>query len=83
MHAARVCLNIDDVEFHEWALENKSAHLWYCHDLHHSEILKLAIENAINRSPHDLVQRFLFQNKKDKQRNQFVRFVSSHTTKNS
>jgi len=80
MHAARVCLNIDDVEFYEWALENKFARLWYCHDLQKSEILKLAIENAINRSPHDLVQRCLFQNEKDKQRNQFVGFVSSHTT---
>jgi hypothetical protein len=40
MHAARVCLNIDDVEFYEWALENKFARLWYCHDLRKSEILK-------------------------------------------
>jgi len=63
MHAARVCLNIDDVEFHKWALKKKIARLWYCQDLRHSEILKLAIENAINRSPHDLVQRCLFQNK--------------------
>jgi len=23
MHATRVCLNIDDVEFHEWTSENK------------------------------------------------------------
>ena len=80
MHATRVCLNIDDVEFHEWTLENKFARLWYCQDLRHSEILKLAIGNAINRSPHDLVQRCLFQNETDKQRNQFVGFVSSHTT---
>ncbi len=46
----------------------------------HSEILKLAIENAINRSQHDLVQRCLFQNETDKQRHQFFGFVSSHTT---
>ncbi len=64
MHAEKVCLNINDVEFYEWALENKFARLWYCHDLQKSEILKLAIENAINRSPHDLVQRCLFQNEK-------------------
>ena len=80
MHAEKVCLNIDDVKFYEWALENKSARLWYCQDLHNSELLKLGIENAINRSPHDSVQRCLFQNEKDKQRNQFVGFVSSHTT---
>jgi hypothetical protein len=75
-----VGLNIDDVEFHEWTVENKFARLWYCQDLRQSELLKLAIENAINRSPHDLVQRCLFQNEKDKQRNQFIGFVSSHTT---
>ena len=44
MHAASVCSNIDDVEFYEWAKENKFARLWYCHDLRNSEILKLAIE---------------------------------------
>jgi hypothetical protein len=80
MPATRVCLNIDDVEFHEWTIENKFACLWYCQDLCQSELLKLAIKNAINRTPHDLVQRCLFQNEKDKQRNQFVGFVSSHTT---
>ena len=80
MHATRVCLNIDDVEFHECTYENKFARLWYCKDLRHSEILKLSIENAINRSPHDLVKRCFFENETDGQRNQFVGFVSSHTT---
>ena len=80
MHATRVCLSIDDVEFHEWTFENKFSRLWYCQDLRHSEILKLSIENAIKKSPHDLVERHLFQNETDGQRNQFVGFVSSHTT---
>ena len=80
MHATRVCLSIDDVEFHEWTFENKFSRLWYCQDLRHSEILKLSIENAINKSPHELVQRYLFQDETDGQRNQFVGFVSSHTT---
>jgi hypothetical protein len=80
MHATRVCLDIDDVEFHKWTVENKFSRLWYCQDLRHSEILKLSIENAIKKSPHDLVQRYLFQNETDGQRNQFVGFVSSHTT---
>jgi len=48
MHVSRFCLNIDDVEFHEWTSENKFAHFWYCQDLRHSEILKLSIEIAIN-----------------------------------
>jgi hypothetical protein len=29
MHATRVCLDIDDVEFHEWTVENKFSRLWY------------------------------------------------------
>jgi hypothetical protein len=80
MHAKIVCLDIDDVEFHEWTVQNKFARLWYCQDLRHSEILKLSIENAINKSPHDLVERRLFQDETDGQCNQFVGFVSSHTT---
>ena len=40
MHATRVCLSIDDVEFYKWASENKFACFWYCQDLRHSEILK-------------------------------------------
>jgi hypothetical protein len=46
MNAKRVCLDIDDVEFHKWTVQNKFARLWYCQDLRHSEILKLSIENA-------------------------------------
>jgi len=61
MHVTRVCLNIDDVEFHKWTSENKFSCLWYCQDLRHSEFIKLSIENEINKSPHDLVQRCLFQ----------------------
>ena len=80
MHAKMVCLSIDDVEFVEWSVQNKFARLWYCQDLRHSEILKLSIENAIKKSPHDLVERGLFQDETDGQCNQFVGFVSSHTT---
>jgi len=80
IHATTVCLSIDDVEFYEWWYENKFAHFWYCQDLHHSEILKLAIKNAINKSSHELLQRCLFQDETDGQCNQFVGFVSSHTT---
>jgi len=80
MHATRVCLNIDDVEFHKWTSKNNFSRLWYCQDLCHSEILKLSIKNAINKSPHDLVHRCLFKNETDGQCNQFVGFVSSHTT---
>jgi hypothetical protein len=60
IHATSVCLSIDDVEFYEWASENKFARFWYCQDLRHSEILKLSIENAIKKSPLDVLQRCLF-----------------------
>ncbi len=80
IHAKQVCLSIDDVEFYDWALENKFARLWYCQDLRHSEVLKLAIKNAMNKSPNDLLQRSLFRDETDSQRDQFVGFVSSHTT---
>ena len=80
IHAKQVCLSIDDAEFHDWALKNTFARLWYCQDLRHSEILKLAIKNAMNKSPNDLLQRSLFHDETDSQRDQFVGFVSSHTT---
>lgn len=80
IHATSVCLSIDDVEFYEWASENKFARFWYCQDLRHSEILKLSIENAIKKSPLDVLQRCLFRDNTDGQCDQFVGFVSSHTT---
>ena len=82
IHAKQVCLSIDDAEFHDWALKNTFARLWYCQDLCPSEILKLAIENAMNKSSNELLQRCLFRDETDGQRDQFVGFVSSHTTGN-
>ena len=80
LHAKNVCLSHDDVEFYEWCYNNKFAHFWYCQDLRHSELLKISIENAINKSPHDLLQRRLFGDETDGQQDQFVGFVSSHMT---
>jgi hypothetical protein len=80
IHATSVCLNIDDVEFYEWCYENKFARFWYCQDVRHSEMLKLSIENAIMKSSHGLLQRSLFRDETDGQCDQFVGFVSSHTT---
>ena len=80
IHATSVCLNIDDVEFYEWCYENKFARFWYCQDVRHSEMLKLSIENTIMKSSHGLLQRSLFCDETDGQCDQFVGFVSSHTT---
>ena len=80
MHATSVCLYMNDVEFYEWCYENKFARFWYCQDLRHSEMLKLSIENAIKKSSLGSQQRSLFRDETDGQCDQFVGFVSSHTT---
>jgi hypothetical protein len=48
--------------------------------IRHSEMLKLSIKNAIKKSSHGLLQRCLFRDETDGQCDQFVGFVSSHTT---
>ncbi len=37
---------LDDIELVDWTSENKFARLWFCKDIHHSSILKLAIERG-------------------------------------
>jgi hypothetical protein len=73
---------LDDVELLDWTPTNKFAKCWYCQDIQHSSILKLVIEKAINKSPHHLLSSKLFENDSNKQWNQFVGFVSSHTKAN-
>jgi hypothetical protein len=41
-----VFLPLDDIEF-DWTTTNKFARLWFCEDIHHSSILKLAIKKQI------------------------------------
>ncbi len=38
---------LDDIELVDWTYKNKFARFWFCEDIHHSSILKLAIEKAI------------------------------------
>jgi hypothetical protein len=40
----------DDIELVDWTTTNKFARLWFCEDIHHSSILKLAIKKAIQKS---------------------------------
>jgi hypothetical protein len=42
---------LDDIELVDWTTTNKLARLWFCEDIHHSSILKLAIKKAIQKSP--------------------------------
>jgi hypothetical protein len=41
---------LDDIELVDWTSTNKFARLWFCEDIHHSSILKLAIKKAIQKS---------------------------------
>jgi hypothetical protein len=34
----------NNIEFVDWISTNKFSRFWYCQDIHHSSILKLAIE---------------------------------------
>jgi hypothetical protein len=45
-----VFLHLDDIELVDWTTTNKFAKLWFCEDIHHSSILKLAIKKAIQKS---------------------------------
>ncbi len=42
---------LDGVELVDWTTTSKFARLWFCEDIHHSSILKLAIKKAIQKSP--------------------------------
>ncbi len=66
---------LDDIELVDWTSENKFARLWFCEDTHHTSILKLAIERAIQKSTNANLSSKLFQDDSNK-KNQFVGFVS-------
>jgi hypothetical protein len=40
---------LDDIELVDWTTTDKIARLWFCEDIHHSSILKLAIKKAIQK----------------------------------
>jgi hypothetical protein len=40
----------DDTELVDLTYTNKFVQFWFCEDIHHSSILKLAIERAIQKS---------------------------------
>jgi hypothetical protein len=69
---------LDDIELVDWTTTNKFASLWFCEDIHHSSILKLAIKKAIQKSPNWNFSSKLFEDDSNDKKNQFVWFVSSH-----
>jgi hypothetical protein len=54
-------LPLDDIELVDWTTTNQFARLWFCGDIHHSLILKLAIKKAIQKSPNWNLSSKLFQ----------------------
>jgi hypothetical protein len=53
---------LDDIELVHWTTTNfLFAKLWFCEDIHHSSILKLAIEKAIQKSTNANLSSKLFK----------------------
>ncbi len=52
---------LDDIELVDWTTTNKFARLWFCEDIHHSSILKLAIKKAIQKSANRNLSSKLFE----------------------
>ena len=67
---------LDDIELVDWTTTNfLFARLWFCEDIHHSSILKLAIEKAIQKSTNAILSSKLFQDDSNYEKNQFLGFV--------
>ncbi len=47
---------LDDIELVDWTTTNKFARLWFCEDIHHSSILKLAIKKQFRNLPIGIFQ---------------------------
>jgi hypothetical protein len=69
---------LGDIELVDWTTTNKIARLWFGEDIHHSSILKLANKNTIQKSTNWIFLSKLFQDDSNDEKNQFVRFLSSH-----
>ncbi len=69
---------LDDIELVDWTSTNKFARFWFCEDIHHSSILKLAIEKAIQKSTNANLSSKWFQDDSNHEKNNFDGFVSSH-----
>ncbi len=79
VQAQNVCFwPLDDIELVDWTTKNKFARFWFCEDIHHSSILKLAIKKAIQKSTNWNLSSKLFEYDSNDEKNQFVGFVSSH-----
>jgi hypothetical protein len=69
---------LDDIKLVDWTTTNKFTILWFCEDIHHSSILKLANKKAIQKSTNWVFLSKLFEDDSKDEKSQFVGFVSSH-----
>ncbi len=60
---------LDDIELVDWTATDKFARLWFCEDIHHSSILKLAIKKAIQKSPNCNFSSNLFEDDSNDEKN--------------
>ena len=82
MKAKSVVVEYDDIDFFDWSLNNSSAYFWSCDDIVKCSMLKLAIERALEKSPHHALAHKIFNEDHGIQKHQFVGFVSSYSEKN-
>ncbi len=80
--AKSVVMEYDDIEFFDWSLNNSSAYFWWCNDILKCSVLKLAIERALEKSPHYALAHKIFNEDHGIPKHQFVGFVSSYSEKN-
>ncbi len=74
---------LDDIELVDWTTTFfLFVSLWFCEDIHHSSILKLAVEKAIQESTNANISSKLFQDDSNYEKNQFLGFVSSQKKAN-
>ncbi len=69
---------LNDIELVDWTSTNKFERLWFCEDIHHSSILKLAIKKAIQKSTNWNFSSKFFQDDSNDEKSQFFGFVSLH-----
>ncbi len=74
--------NMMTLNFFDWSLNNSSAYFWLCDDILKCSMLKLAIEWALEKSPHYVLAHKLFDEDHGILKHQLVGFESSYSEKN-
>ncbi len=82
MKASSVVVECDDIDFFDWSLHNSCAYFWSCDDIGKCEMLKVAIERAIKKSPQYDLAGNLYNVDNGIHNHQFVGFISSYTQLN-